>query len=124
MELELLEDLSPAEELLQGDVVDLLRAHQQLIELQVIHPTNDQKTLFLPLLFIPAIKRGLKVHPLELDNGVGVDPLRRDLSIQPELLDLDGPELVDGLCRGRVQEHADLEVGRHVVDVLEQLPAL
>lgn len=67
---------------------------------------------------------GVEVDPLKLDDGVGVHPFRGDLGIEPELLDLNGSELVEIFGGAGIQEHSDLAEGTHVVLVLQDLDAL
>lgn len=67
---------------------------------------------------------GVEVHPLELDDSIGVHPLRWNLSVESELFDLDWPELIEILSCGRVEEHAYLRKIAEMILVLQNLQSL
>lgn len=117
-QFELIQYLCILVKLLQHDVVDLLRPQQQFVKLQDIHASDVYKLLVVLRVV------GVEVDPLKLDDGVGVHPLRGDLGIEPELLDLNGSELVEILGGAGIQEHTDLAERTHVVLVLQNLHPL
>ena len=101
-QFELLEYFSPLVVLLEDDAVDLLGGQQKLVKLQSVCAADDDKLLVV----VGCI--GVEVEPLELDDGIGVHPLRGDFSVEAELLDLDGSELIQIFSGVRIQKHAYL----------------
>ena len=104
--------------LLEDDVVDLLGGEQKLVKLQCVCAADDEELL------VVVGHIGVEVEPLELDDGIGVHPLGGDFSVEAELLDFDGSELVEVFGGGGVEEHADLGERGHVLLVFQDLRPL
>lgn len=75
-------------------VVNLLGADDQIKELKDIGTSNNAKLVWLVTL--PRVE----VDPFKLGDGIHVHPFGRDFGVEPELLDFNGPELVEILGGG------------------------